>query len=354
MPDLIYGFHQLADIQADRISDGNNLARVSEAVTLAMAEHNRQLDAMIGLFVENTTDFKLTYKGPASTRNQPLDQNGRARPIKGGTKYDVAFPIQGSGNAWGVNYVTKLMMTVEEANNATKTLQDGDTRWVADHILAALFASASWTFNDETHGALTILPLANGDSRTYVRRGSSALGTDTHLLAQAAAISDGANPFRAIYNELMEHPDNSGEVVVMVASDLVSAIENLATFNERRDPNLEEGSGQTRLVGTAPTNVPGVLRGYVQGCWIYEWTTVPSGYMIATTTGANKALRMRQYPVAALQGFNLVAERNDHPFYESQYQRYAGFGTWNGSGALVMRIGNASYTTPSGYESPMP
>lgn len=355
MPDLIYGFHQLADLDVNRrIGEEGILPRVSEAVEMAMAEYNRQMDSMLSLFVTRTTEAKLKYKAPANSRSQPLDQNGRARPIKGGVEYDTAFAIQGSGSAWGTNYVTKTMMTVEEANNATKTLQDGDTRWMSDHIMAALFASSTWTFNDEKYGSLIINPLANGDTREYARTGSASVGTDNHLLAQAANIADASNPFPTIYREMTEHPDNQGEVVVMVATDLVDDIEGLATFKERADPNMRVGSANDELVGTAPTNVPGRIIGYVQGCWVAEWNSLPSGYMIATMTGANKALRMREYPVAALQGFNLVGERNDHPFYESQYARWAGFGTFNGVGALVYRIGNASYATPSGFSSPMP
>lgn len=354
MPDLIYGFHQLADIRADRIGDEGILPRVSEAVTAAVAEHNRQLDTMLSLFVDRTTDFKLKYKGPASSRSQPLDQNGRARPIKGGVTYDVAFPIQGSGSAWGTNFITREMMTVEEANEATRTLIDGDTRWVGDHILAALFAANTWTYNDEAHGELTVMPLANGDDREYAFAGSSSTGTDNHLLAQGEDISDANNPFRTIYTEITEHPDNQGEVVVMVAPDLVSDIEGLATFQEKSDPNIRVGSANNELVGAVPSNVPGRVIGYVQGCWIVEWTSMPSGYMLAVSTGANKALRMREYPIASLQGFNLVGQRDDHPFYESQYARWAGFGTWNGVGALVYRIGDANYATPSGFASPMP
>ncbi len=357
MPDLLYGFHQLADIRNNRIVE--NVERVANAVTMAMDEHNRQLDQMIALFVDKTTVFKTVYTGPASSRSQPLDQNGRARPIKGGVRHDVAYPIQGSGAAWGTNYLTKTLMTVQEANDATVTLQDGDTRWMADHILAALFADDSWTYNDETEnaqngGTLTIMPLANGDSRKYAFAGGAAVSTDNHLLAQAADISDAANPFRTIHREITEHPDNQGEVVVFVSPDLVDDIENLATFNERADPNIRTGAANNELVGVPPANIPGRVIGYVQGCWIVEWASMPSGYMSAVSTGANKALRMREYPVAELQGFRLVGERNDHPFYESQYARWAGFGAWNGVGALVYQIGSATYSTPSGFESPMP
>ena len=76
--------------------------------------------------------------------------------------------------------------------------------------------------------------------------------------------------------------------------------------------------------------------------------------MVAITTGGERPLKMREEDVASLQGFRKVAERNDHPFYESQYLRIAGFGAFNLVGALIYRIGSASYSIPAGYSVPMP
>ena len=75
--------------------------------------------------------------------------------------------------------------------------------------------------------------------------------------------------------------------------------------------------------------------------------------MIATMTGGPRPLLMREEMEASLRGFNRVAERNDHPFYESQYLRIAGFGANNRVGALVQRIGNGSYAIPTNYPSPL-
>jgi hypothetical protein len=85
-----------------------------------------------------------------------------------------------------------------------------------------------------------------------------------------------------------------------------------------------------------------------------EWSILPNNYMIAVTTDGPRPIAMRQETNAQLQGFRLVAERNDHPFYESQWLRIAGFGAWNRVGAAVIRIGNASYAIPTGYSSPIP
>jgi len=62
---------------------------------------------------------------------------------------------------------------------------------------------------------------------------------------------------------------------------------------------------------------------------------------------------MREEPEAELQGFQQVARRDDHPFYESQWLRIAGFGGYNRVGAVVRRIGNGSYAVPTNYGCPM-
>ena len=54
-----------------------------------------------------------------------------------------------------------------------------------------------------------------------------------------------------------------------------------------------------------------------------------------------------------VEGFKKVAERNDHPFYESQYLRSAGFGANNRVGALVMEVSDATYDVPTNYVSPL-
>jgi hypothetical protein len=66
-----------------------------------------------------------------------------------------------------------------------------------------------------------------------------------------------------------------------------------------------------------------------------------------------KPLRMRQETIPALQGFQKVATRNDHPFLEDHWERIAGFGAWNRVGVVVYLIGQSSYSIPTGYSSPM-
>lgn len=356
---VMYGFQNLAEVFSRRVNDVG-VPVVAEAIQQTVAEHNRQMNALMGLFVETTTDFKTVYRTPSAARLQPLDENGRARPISFGAKYEVGWPIQSAGTAFGSNYISQIKMTVEDANELTATMLSADFRWMRDHLLSAFLydgnAGGGWTYTDEQHGALSVKSLADGDSTTYaVVTGAENGATDDHYLAQAGAIADNANPFPVIYNELAEHPENSGEVVVIVPTNLKASIEALATFYPESDPNLRQGVGVTELRGRLGVATPGELIGYVDRCWVYEWRSMVSDYMIAVTTGGPRPIRMRQHPESELQGFQrMMDDRNDHPFYERQWARWAGFGAWNRVGGVAYRIGNGSYATPTNYAPPMP
>lgn len=352
---VLYGYHGLEDIFGQRITDAM-VPQINNANQLSVDEHNRQLDALYGLFIRRTTDYKVRYQSATNARLQPLNENGRARPVQISGYYETAFPLQEAGIAWGANYRTRAKMTVEEANNITATMLAADIRWVRDHILAALYANATWTFDDPQHGDLTIQPLANGDTVTYnIVSGTDAGATDTHQLATADAIADATDPFDDIYAELTEHPENTGEVVALIPTNLKSAVMGLAGYYPANDPNIQLGGNTAQLTGRLGVEVPGTVIGYHDaGVWLVEWQHMPSNYIIATTTGGERPIAMREEPEAELQGFRQVATREDHPFWESQWLRIAGFGAWNRVGAVVMRIGNGTYAVPTNYGSPMP
>lgn len=352
---VLYGFQSLQHLWAQRVSE-IGVDVISTAIQQSVEEHNRQLDAMLNLFAQRTTAFKTRFKTPLAARLQPLDQNGRAYPIVPIGQYDLAFPLQDGGTAWGANYKTRAKMTVQEANDITATMLSADMRWVRDHIMAALFANSAWTFTDPEHGSLTVQGLANNDSAVYqVMAGGDSGATDNHYLAQAAAISNTDDPFPVIKAELEEHPENGGQVVALIPSNLKTAVRGLAGFVPLADANLRLGANLSQLVGDLGVPVPGEVFGYHDdGVWLCEWRSLPSNYIIATTTEGVRPLAMREEPEPELQGFRQVATREDHPFWESQWLRSAGFGAWNRVGALVYRVGNASYAIPTGYASPMP
>jgi hypothetical protein len=350
---VLYGFYNLKDLATQRAATVETRV-INDAIDASLEEHNRQLDALLDLFAFRTTDYTARFNQIGAKRLQPLDEHGRPRPTKAGGYYDVAFPIQMAGDALGQTFVARAKMTVQEVNNAIASMIVADKRWMRDHILSALFASATWSFVDPLKGTLTVQPLANGDTVSYqIMDGADAGAADTHQLAQAAAIADATNPYPVIRTELLEHPENGGDVIAFIPTGLRATTEALATFVPVSDANIRQGANTDVLVGTLGARVPGTLIGYVEGVWIVEWPALPANYIVGTTTEGQRPLAMREDPEPELQGFKRVAERNDHPYYESIYQRRAGFGAWNRVGALVYRIGNGTYAVPTNYTPPI-
>jgi hypothetical protein len=351
---LLYGFYQLKDVANQRaIQVRSDILRT--AIVASVAEHNQQINALINLFAQPTTDYKIRFRSATNGRLQPGDENSRALPFKGST-YDVAFPIQKGDGAWGANYITRQKMTVQQVNDAVSDVLTADVNWMADHMLAGLFYNgAGWTFPDAEYGDLTIQGLANGDTVTYIKSGGGP-ATDTHQYAQAAAIADATNPYPTLYTELTEHPENAGgDLISLIASDQVATTEALASFSPVVDANVRTGSADSVAIGRPNAALPSSARllGRVANQWVAEWARIPAGYGITLATGGPAPLAMRQDPEAELQGLVRADDRNDYPYNEEQYFRRAGFGGWNRVGAVVWRIGNASYAIPTSYGSPM-
>lgn len=348
---VAYGFLNMQDILSNRITEVG-VSRVTKAIDDTISFYNDNLNAMLDSFVHKTTEFKIQYGLPQYSRLQPLDDSGRARPIKPIAYYSREFPLREAGTAWGANYRTQQKMTVGEANYYTNILTQSDAEWIRDHMLAAIFTNTNWTNNEEGRGVHTINPLANGDSETFFLSTTGVMSTNNHYLAQAGAIS-ATNPFPTIYTELTHHPDNSGDVVVFVPDANVSDVKGRATFYPVADNNIRLGANSSQLVSDPSGNLPGELFGYIDGCFVKRWSALPSNYLIGITTGGEPAIAFRQEPEPSLQGFKKVAERNDHPFYESQYLRIGGFGAWNRVGAVVQLVGTGTYAIPANYTAPL-
>lgn len=349
-----YGFLSLEDLFADRVEQVG-VQVVNDAVIESMAEHTREINALMSALVERTTIPKRRYMLTGAGSLQPLDQYGNPLPVQPSGKYDVAFPIQGAGTAWGDNRITRALMTVADANRFTLDAQARDADWMARHILAAIFTNTTWTYEDDNDeiGTLTIQPLANADAVTYVRRGGTS-STDTHYLAQANAIGNGAdNPFPIIETELSEHPSNTGDIVAYVPTALVSTIQALSTFIPVSDEKVTPGSGTAVLTGAIAQGFGDKILGRDSGVDIVEWKRLPSTHMIALATGAPPVLGMREYAAASLQGLFPEFQDVDGNRHLNKLIRYAGFGVQNRVGALVYRIGNAAYAIPTGYTAPL-
>lgn len=348
---IAYGFVGLSELMAQRVADGN-VEQVWKAIQDSAVEWSRQSTGLLSSLVERTTKYKARIYLQGNGTLQPLDDNGSPLPVQPGSYYDVAYPIQGGGTAWGSNRVSRALMTVDEANRNTVDALARDADWMRRHILAALFDNATWVFSDPKNGSLTIQPLANGDTVEYLRTGGSA-AVDTHQLAQAAAISDSADPFDDIYDELMEHPSNSGPVVTYVPTNLTASIEALTAFIPVSDPEIIKGIGSDRLAAPIDRGFGDEVLGRVDRNWIVEWRALPSNYMLAHAQGAGPVLAMREYEAPEIQGFFTERDAGDGNLQSVKMIRYAGFGVKNRVAAVVYRVGNGSYAIPPGYDAPL-
>src|SRR5262245_21769583 len=116
MAGLLPGFVNLKDLVQERVV-GNLIPVVNTAFETTLAVHNVNTDRIISLFCQKTTDYKIRYKSPVAAYLQKIDEFGRARAIKMAGHYDLAFPLLAAGTAFGDDRLTRVKMTVQEAND---------------------------------------------------------------------------------------------------------------------------------------------------------------------------------------------------------------------------------------------
>ena len=358
-----YGFVELKDLFSQTIQQVS-AQTVQTAVQQSLDVHSRQVEELIASMVQRTTEYTMRFQLPSGGSLQPLDDKGNPLVVQPSGSYDVAWPIQGAGTAWGADRVAMAMATLADVNRFTVDALDRDADWMRRHILAALFTNVTYTYADRQYGNLTIQPLANGDSVKYLRKNGN-LTTDTHFLAQAAAIADASNPFPGIYAALDEHPSNSGPYIAYIPSSNAAAAAALLTTDESPDPDLRYSSTNQTLAaaqfdpndtayGGSMVHFGDKIIGKNSGLWLVEWGALPNDYIIGHATGADDVLGMREYPSPDIQGLFPEFFSPDGNLREMRSIRYAGFGALNRVGAVIQRVGNGSYAIPTGYTAPLP
>src|SRR3990172_1283304 len=242
-----FGLLKTSDLYTQRIQTVG-VGRVYDAVRAHAAEYTRVILGMIAELAERTILAQEQIELPGDGTLQPLDEDGNPLPVLPSGNYQVAYPIQGAGTAWGTNRISRALMTVEESNRNTMDAMQKDADWIIRHLLSAVFDNVAWTYNDKAGadgakglGDVTIQPLANNDTVVYTRKGNAAAATDNHYLAQADAIDDSHNPFPTIETELLEHPSNTGRILVYTPTNLKDSIMALTSFVDVDDPNIDFG-----------------------------------------------------------------------------------------------------------------
>lgn len=347
----LYGFHNLQDILSRRAATVDERT-ISDAIRLAVEAYNQDVTVALSAFATPVTNESVgVLPGDDGAELQGLDEWGRPLPRRMPAKVSRRFPIFMAGDSIASNYVTEQKMTVQEVNDRVEFLTLADNRWMRRQLLSALFTPAPYNFNDPEKGVYQVFPLANDDAETYFRSSSNTSGIDLHHKANAgittAVLAD-------IGNEIREHPENSGEIVVFVPTASVPAVKALPGYTTGGDPNVSLGQSVDTYVGSIGANAPGAPFGYDSDAMVHlrEWSSMPANYLLGVSVGGTKPLAMRQDEEPSLQGFHEIPGREDMPYLQRMWIRRAGFGALNRVGAVVYRTNNATYAAPAGLSAP--
>lgn len=354
----LYGLLTQNDISGDALLTSLGQDRIRSAYEMTLQMHNAAVNTLLTTFADPTTAYTERVLLPGGGELQPMDENGVPKPRKG-SQYDVAFPITMAGTKWETTWVTYQKMSVRRFSQLISDALIQDMAYVRRKLLTALFKNDTYTFSDKDFGvSLTIQPLANNDAVLYPVTGSEALATDNHYAAQTTAIADATNPFTAIRDEILEHPDNTGNLIAFVATANLTAVRSLAEYVPLRNGIVQQGANTDTLAASGPTRqVPGEIVGYLEDSrtWISHWRAMPTGYQIVIPEGGPRPLKYRQDAEAGLQGFRAQGRADEFPYLGEYWMRRIGFGGGNRVGAFVQQTsgGDTTYDIPTGYNSPL-
>ncbi len=342
------GFVDLIELANQRVTEiGWNV--ITGAVELSAQLHTEAMNELLSSICEEPPAVKEKVEIAVRTELQPLEgEFDRPKPVGSLYSYEAGYPLEKGGHAFGTGRESRVKMTVGEANKFTLQGIQADANWMIRRILHALFWNTSRTFADKEFASIPCVPLANADTQEYVFQNGDTT-TDSHYLFQADAIDATHNPFPAIYTELREHPENSGDPIVYVATNLKPSIEALAGFVVNENPAIVPGSATTTL-----SRLPGIpfgdkVLGMVDDCWIVEWMRLPSGYMVAHCEGDEPFMGWRQDSAPELRGFFVESYTDGGVLQATGMIRYSGFSIRKRTKALVMLIGAGAYTPPAAY-----
>jgi hypothetical protein len=344
-----YGFQTLKHLAGTRAMTVG-VTEINRAIDEEAALYNAEMDRMIAIFADRTTEHTSRYHMLGAETLQPVRDDGKSVPTMPGAYYDVGYPIFGGATKIGKTRVAREKMTVAELERELRQKRSADTKWIRDHMLAALLVKDSRTVVDEEKGAITVQPLANGDAVTYLKANGS-VATAQHYLAQTAGIADATDPYDDIRALLGAGADNGEPFVAFIPTGLQATTSALANFVELSDADIRGGSSADAVVGRAP-DVPGQIIGkHKAGIWISLWDRLPANTILGLALDGPRPLAMREHMEESLQGFKRVADHEDHPWYDSTFERWAGFGAANRTGAVAYQVsgGDTTYDNPSGY-----
>lgn len=351
---ITYGFMQLADVYDRRVSDVEP-ERIDSAVYQSAELYQRDLDAVVGELVVDTTERDGAFELPTTGELQPGSENGTPVPTQNYKEIVQGYPMWRGMDSFGWNREAYAKLQVGDMDKQMLAVQNKDARWNFRRIFASFFTNASWTFKEPKRTDVTVRGLAvTGDGAIYMDQNGD-MTPANHYTFQAGAIANDANPYTANETILRAHPSNTGQIIHYIPSGLVDAtkaLEGWFPYNPN-DGLVDYGDGVDLAAARVGQFIGfgNEIVGVVSDGIVVLSRRLPAGYVVSLVQGVDKPLFRRQEPEADLQGLQVVPFTVDSNFRKWDFYRKAGYAVRNPIAMAVRQIENGSYAIPSGYDA---
>jgi hypothetical protein len=349
-----FGTYSLADLlaaQVPLVQFGEDNA--FQAISDALAVHNRITNEIIGDLADVTTDQLRRYGGPSSMVMLPADQFSRVDAQKLTAGSNIGFPLAPyQVSLQWTRFSLERMQTNELAVQFTAA-QDADIKNLQLLLKTAIYTPTAYTFVDNLVNGLLlpVKPFLSADSQPIPLGPNGEVfnaATHTHYLGVASA---GAPTQAEVYSAIetvIEHYATGQPTVAINRAD-ETKIRAFAGFQPYFDSRVSAASTITRgTAGLDPIALYNRAIGILDGAeiWVKPWAI--SGYAFTWMRGAPKPLVIREEPNAPA-GLRMMADNEQFPLRANTMQRVTGVGVWNrpNGSVLDMATGSSTYTIPA-------
>lgn len=361
---LVYGLHDLASLKSQRIQQIGT-TEMSDRLMMWQAEVNRVFNAVMGTFTVRNEDWNTNpitrIKQPAVARAQFVDEYDVAKPRARTGYFEQGLPLFRYEDAVGFSYEALQKVTVQEYSDELMRIEQADMNAAMFLFWFAVFYSTNWT-HASTEDNIPDVPVkagANNDGDLYIVRGEDAPQAANHYVAQAAAISDSADPFPTIKETLTKYAGASAnDRIVSYVGDAtnVANIKDLSGFHRVDRTNFTTFGDDVSLVDPAADTFIGmgdeVLGEHEEGVLVVRKRDLPANYIASFNLDAPAPIGIREDSTPTLRGlFNIDAVENSGNTLLRRFRRKIGFAAVNRTGFMVTRIGDASYAAPAPYNA---
>jgi hypothetical protein len=331
-----------------------------------LGDHNGNMVDVTSFFVERQTkNHSEKYKLPGVGRLQRRGRMSSTAAVKATGDWTTSYPLEDFGASLQIDDVSFAYMTLQDYDLHLGTILKQDMNSHRYEILRALFNNTSRTFQDENWGALTVVPLANGDSVLY----PPIVGAEVNATAQnylgvaasAVAFTDTNDPTPTLVNTLEQHfgtPTGGSKIVVLCNNAQTTYFQGLSNFDTVPNRFVEYGANVSLVTEMKfPDGSPilGRYLGETDSAIIMEWRWIPANYLVAIHLDAPKPLIRRVDPpeTGLGEGLQMIVEDVASPIWKSSWRDRFGYGVGNRLNGVVMDLtasgGANTYTIPSIY-----